>query len=256
VTQGLFLNTRVPPFDRLNVRRALNYAADRAAAIQANGGSDAAQPTCQTLPPDFAGYRPYCPYTAGSTTRGMWTAPDLTRARALVARSDTRGMRVTVWAWTQAAGFNSFAVKLLRSLGYRTSTKVLGDGYIGGIADSRDRAQIGFFGWQPDYPTASDFFRPLFSCASFVPDSQNNTNATAFCDPSIDRRIERAQNEQAANPDAARALWERVDREITDQAPWVPLFTPKRVDILSKRVGNYQYSPAGFGMLIDQLWVR
>jgi YVTN family beta-propeller protein len=255
-TQGLFLNTRVPPFDRLDVRRALNYAADRGAAIRANGGSDAGQPTCQTLPPDFAGYRPYCPYTAGSTTRGIWTAPDPTKARALVARSGTRGMRVTVWAWRQAPGFNSFAVKLLRSLGYRTSTKVVGDNYFGRIADSRDRAQIGFFGWQPDYPAASDFFRPLFSCRSFLPDSQNNTNATAFCDPRIDRQIERAQDEQAAHPDAARALWERVDREITDQAPWVPLFTPKGLDLLSKRVGNYQYSPAGFGMLVDQLWVR
>jgi hypothetical protein len=36
----------------------------------------------------------------------------------------------------------------------------------------------------------------------------------------------------------------------------VPLLTPKVVDVLAKRVGNYQYSPAGLGMLIDQLWVR
>jgi hypothetical protein len=28
----------------------------------------------------------------------------------------------------------------------------------------------------------------------------------------------------------------------------------KSVDVLSKRVGNYQHSP--FWMLIDQLWVR
>jgi peptide/nickel transport system substrate-binding protein len=51
-------------------------------------------------------------------------------------------------------------------------------------------------------------------------------------------------------------LWEQIDREITDRALWVPLFTPKAVDLLSKRVGNYQYSPAGFGRLIDQLWVQ
>jgi hypothetical protein len=35
-----------------------------------------------------------------------------------------------------------------------------------------------------------------------------------------------------------------------------PLVTPKEFDVLAKRVGNYQYSPAGMGMLIDQLWVR
>jgi hypothetical protein len=45
-------------------------------------------------------------------------------------------------------------------------------------------------------------------------------------------------------------------RRTFDQAPWVPLVNPRSVDVLSKRVGNYQHSPAGLGMLIDQLWVR
>jgi hypothetical protein len=36
----------------------------------------------------------------------------------------------------------------------------------------------------------------------------------------------------------------------------VPLVNPKVIDVLSKRVGNYQYSPSGLGMLLDQLWVR
>jgi hypothetical protein len=35
----------------------------------------------------------------------------------------------------------------------------------------------------------------------------------------------------------------------------VPLANSKVVDVLSKRVGNYQYSLSG-GLLIDQLWVR
>ena len=165
-------------------------------------------------------------------------------------------MHVTVWAWTQAAGFNSFAVKLLRSLGYRTTTKVLGNGYFAATQDSRNKAQIGFTGWQADYPTPSAFFRPLFTCKSFLPESQNNSNTAELRDPSIDRQIERALREQTTNPTAARERWQRIDRQITDQAPWIPLFTPKWHDVVSKRVGNYQYSPAGFGLLIDQLWVR
>jgi hypothetical protein len=35
----------------------------------------------------------------------------------------------------------------------------------------------------------------------------------------------------------------------------VPLIASKDVNFLSKRVGNYQWSPA-MGLLIDQLWVR
>ena len=42
---------------------------------------------------------------------------------------------------------------------------------------------------------------------------------------------------------------------MVDLAPEVPLFTPTHVNIVSKRVGNYQYNPE-WGILFDQLWVR
>jgi YVTN family beta-propeller protein len=107
-TIALFLNTRLAPFDRLDVRRALNYAVDRAAAIEALGGPGVAQSTCQVLPPHFPGYRPYCPYSADPSAKGSWTAPDLAKARALVARSGTRGMRITFWSWGDLGGLGPY----------------------------------------------------------------------------------------------------------------------------------------------------
>ena len=97
-TVALFLNTRVAPFDRLDVRRALNYAADRAAAVSAFGGSEVARPTCQILPPHFPGYRLYCPFGE---------APDLAKARDLIARSGTRGMKVTFYSWSDLPSVGS-----------------------------------------------------------------------------------------------------------------------------------------------------
>ena len=53
------------------------------------------------------------------------------------------------------------------------------------------------------------------------------------------------------------ALAARIDREIVDRAPWVPLFTPRSVDFVSNRVGNYQANTsASSSVLLDQLWVR
>jgi peptide/nickel transport system substrate-binding protein len=252
--QALFLNSRVPPFNRLDARKAINLAVDRAAATSAWGGPNVAEPTCQLLPPNFPSYRPYCPYTAGSTKSGNWTAPDLARARALVARSGTRGMKVTVWAWSQAKGFNQVAVKVLRSLGYRVAVKpVVGDRYWGVVGDSRNRAQIGFDGLALGYPDPALILQH-FSCAAFLPGNPNN-QGSGFCDPGIDRQMRRAQAEQLSDPTGSRARWQRVDRELTDAAAWVPLVVTKDVNFLSMRVGNYQYSPEN-GMLIDQLWVR
>jgi peptide/nickel transport system substrate-binding protein len=95
-TYSLVMNTRVPPFDHVTVRRALNYAVDRGRVVADAGGPIIAQPTCQILPPTFAGYRPYCPYTIDPGSAGVWTAPDLAKAEQLVARSGTRRMKVTV----------------------------------------------------------------------------------------------------------------------------------------------------------------
>jgi YVTN family beta-propeller protein len=248
--QALFLNTRVPPFDRLDARKAINFAVDRAAATNAWGGPSVAEPTCQILPPNFPGYSPYCPYTAGSTKSGKWTAPDLAKAKALVARSGTRGMKVTLWAWSQAKGFNAVALKVLKSLGYHVAVKPVGgfDRYWNAVGDPRNRAQIGFDGHEGGYPSPATFLVELFSCPA--------SDSSQFCNPGIDRQMRRAEAEQQSDPTAARALWQRVDREITDASPWVPLMATKDVNVLSKRVGNYQFSPDGMGLLIDQLWVR
>jgi peptide/nickel transport system substrate-binding protein len=173
----------------------------------------------------------------------------------LVARSGTRGMKVTVWSWSSVDGIGPYAVDLLRSLGYRATMKVRGDDYFNAVLDSRTRAQAGFFGWYADYPAASDFFRPNFSCASFLRNSPANGNAAQFCDPSIDRQMKQALAMQATDPQAARRLWEGVDRQTVDLAPWLPLVNPKIVDVLSRRVHNYQYSPAN-GVLVDQLRLR
>jgi peptide/nickel transport system substrate-binding protein len=57
------------------------------------------------------------------------------------------------------------------------------------------------------------------------------------------------------DPAASAALWSRVDRAVTDAAPWVPVLNPANVAITSTRVANYQRHPQ-FGILLDQLWVR
>ncbi len=92
-------NTTKPPFNNLKARQAINFAADRNAYVKIAGGTALAQPTCQILPPNFPGYKPYCPYTAGSDTT-KWTGVDLAKAKQLVQESGTAGAKVVVNART------------------------------------------------------------------------------------------------------------------------------------------------------------
>jgi YVTN family beta-propeller protein len=260
-TIGLVLNTRVRPFNVLAARQALNYAVDRNRLIQLIGGPLAAQPTCQILPPALPGYRPYCPYTLNPNSSGVWTAPDLTRARQLVSASGTRGARVTVITGAfgtkiPARSTGRYLVSVLDQLGYRASLQVITDwsAYNKRLYDSRQRAQIGWFSWYQDYPAPSDFIGPLLTCHSFIPDNPGNLNAAEFCSRRIDAQVTQALVLQAHNPSAAAALWARIDHQIVNQAPWVPIYNPRSLVVLSTRVGNYQFDPY-WSVLIDQLWV-
>ena len=84
---------------------------------------------------------------------------------------------------------------------------------------------------------------------------RGNGNYTGFCNESIDREIAKATSLDATNPPAAQAIWSRVDRDVVDQAPWIVVANPQSVDFVSRRVGNYTYSPQ-YSALLDQMWVR
>jgi YVTN family beta-propeller protein len=245
-TYFIILNTTLPPFDDVRVRRALNYAVDRAAVARAQGGAEAARPTCQLRPPSVAGYRPYCPYTIDPTPTGEWKAPDLARARRLVAASGTAGMKVTVWTMPSRAPATREVVSALKRLGYRARLRVEAIDYFLKVLDKETRAQAAMSGLVGEWASPPSSFLPWLTCGA-----TNFENPGSFCNRRLDARIRRALRIQASYPDASVRSWVRIERELVDQAPWVPLYTPRWAEFVSKRIGNYQ----GAGLL-DQLWVR
>src|SRR5262249_3952093 len=125
----LQLDTRLAPFDRPAVREALNDAVDRRAIVRLFGGSAAATPTCPVIPPGVPGYPPDCPYTLHPGGSGRWRAPNIARARALVAASHTRGEAISLWSSTDdpAEGRRvlAYVARVLDRLGYRARVRVV-----------------------------------------------------------------------------------------------------------------------------------
>jgi len=247
-TQFFSLNTKLPPFDNVDARRAVAFAFDRRAAAKARGGQEAAQETCQVLPPNFPGHRPYCPYTLPGSG-GARGRPNLAEARRLIRRSGTRGMRVTVYAPSPLPpALAQVMVQTLRRLGYRVDLRALPpDEHFPAVRAPDSRVQVAFYPWIADYPSPSTFFG-LFACGA-------PENAARFCDRDLDRMVAEASRLQLTDPGAADALWARVERRVVDKAPAVAMYNLLNVDVLSSRVGNYSNVPL-LGMLLDQAWVR
>ena len=234
------LNTHVAPFDDVRVRRAVNLAIDRDRITRMYGGADVAPPLCQALLPGMRGYRQYCPYPH-----------DLARAKALVATAGVRDTRVDVWGTTDQVGtprgVAAYVTAVLRSLGLRARL------HLAPLARYtpafRRRIQLSVDGdWLADYPAPSAYLPQFFGCHGGLSNGY-------VCDRRLGRLMRRASALELPDGAAADAAWARADRRITDQALWIPTVNVHGLELVSRRLRNYQYHPV-WGFMADQAWLR
>ncbi len=250
------MNTNLAPFNNLQARQAVNWAIDRAAAVRLYGGTNLAQPVCTFLPPDFPGHVDSCQYTKGGGS--TWSGPDVDKAKQLVQQSGTAGQAVAIVTQDDEVNkaIGEYMQSLLTSIGYKATLKPISANIqFTYIQNTNNKVQISLTSWYQDYPAASDFLNVLASCASFHPGSDSSINIAGFCNKTIDAQMQQALVTERTDMTAANAQWAKVDQAVMTQSPIAPLFTPKLIDFVSKRVGNYQFSKQ-FYMLVSQLWVQ
>ncbi|HEY3614846.1 MAG TPA: ABC transporter substrate-binding protein [Gaiellales bacterium] len=251
------LNVNIKPFDSLAARQAVNLAVDRNRLVKLFGGPLRAVPTCQILPPDYPGYAPYCPWTSGGAA--PWSAPDLPRARQLIARSGMAGKRVDIVVANDAVqkAVGKYIQVVLFRLGLDPRVKALPAGVqYPYVQNSRNRVEAGLVQWSSSYPAPSELLDGLLGCDAFVPESDASPNISGFCDHHVVQPLmEQAEALGVTKPRAAQQLWHGADRDLTDAAVWLPLVNPLQVDLVSARVGNYRWSPQS-QLMPSLLWVE
>jgi peptide/nickel transport system substrate-binding protein len=250
------MNTNLAPFDNVKARQAVNFALDRKALVNLFGGPALAQPVCQVLPPGFPGHQPYCPYTKDPGEK--WSAPDVEKAKQLVEESGTKGQKVTIViadkAVDQAVG--TYLQSVLKDIGYDAEVRAISQNiHFTYIQNTNNKVQISISQWYQDYPAASNFLNILFGCSTFNPGSDSSINISGFCDKGLDAKMQGALVQAVTDPEGANKVWTEIDKAVTDASPAAALFTPKHLDFVSKRVGNFQFN-SQFYWMVTQSWVQ
>jgi peptide/nickel transport system substrate-binding protein len=211
-TYWFFMNETQKPFDKLEVRQAVNYAIDSRALQRIFGGR--LQPTCNFLPPGYAGNGYVkidpCPY-------GDPNGPgDLAKARALVDTSGYKGMSVTVWGNTKdpRPAIVDYLRDLLNQIGFKAKTKILEQQvYFGTIGLKKTQAQVGFTDWFSDFPHPADFFEPNLSKKALA--SSPTFNFEFKSNPVLDQGLAKLNPQ---DPKSVADEWAKIDRAVVEDA--------------------------------------
>src|SRR5262249_24243406 len=175
-------------------------------------------PTCQVIPPGVPGYRPYCPYTLHPGSSGRWRAPNIARARALVAASHTRGEAISLWSSTDdpAEGRRvlAYVARVLDRLGYRARVRVVSRPELDRSFE-QGRVQGAANEWYGGETGAGEFLHTFLAC-------NGEGGHHWFCSPNLDRLMARAAALAGTNSTLSNADWAKADRLAVDSAALVP----------------------------------
>jgi len=243
----LHMNTSRPLFSDVRLRRAVNYAIDRAALV-AQGRRfaevnpfGAGEPTDDYLPPSVAGATDFDPYPLNG--------PDLRRAKRLAGRVHATAIMYTpnVPPWLQEA---QIVRRDLRPLGIDVQVKEfpLGD-FFARIARRGEPFDLAVSGWalSPDPAQALDIFD-----GSTIRRTQNS-NFSYFNDRAFNRKLKTAA--KLSGPKRYRT-YSRLELELErDLVPVAAIATNASRDFFSARIGCQIYQPV-FGMDIAALCLR
>lgn len=201
-----WFNVNEKPFNNLYARQAVLAALDDSALSRLDSGF--LTPDCHLIPPGIIGGSSgsTCPYHAADAP------PNMTEAKALMAKSGMTGQAVTVYGEERSPRkqWLDYYTSVLNSLGFKATEKVVNSSvYFTTIGAPSLKPQTGFGDWIQDFPNPWDFMQLFAGNAGsslnygYVNDAHYNTTLNTLFQ---------------SQPDAVKSQWTALDNYAVSQA--------------------------------------
>lgn len=228
-TGYITMNVTQAPFDKVEVRRAVNMAINKDRIVQVINGR--AVPANQPLPPSMPGYtKDYAGYKY-----------DVEGAKKLLAEAGyADGFETELFVMnTDPNPRIAQAIQQdLKAIGINASIKSLAQANVieAGGAGTAPMIWSGGMGWIADFPDPANFYGPILGCAGAI---EGGWNWSKYCNPELDKLATEADSiVDPAKADERLAKWSEIYMKIMEDAPWAPVFNEQRFTLKSARMGG------------------
>lgn len=249
VTNAVFMNTELPPFDNRAVRRAVALALDPR--------------VLELVRTDVRSIDRIVP-------RGIPGAKTTSALREHNLAAALEQMRLAGYPFDPATGKGGYPhvidyvapgdtfeqqaaevwMQQLARIGLRVRLDLTSyAAYLARISKRRTVA-MGWAGWKADYPDASNFFEPTLSSRAI--DDEHSQNYAFFKNEELDRLLDNAAREMQSSRRAD--LFQRAEEIIRDEAPWVPTHSPLLFELWQPYVRGYTPHPI-LPQRFRQVWI-
>jgi len=227
-------NVTEPPFDKVEVRKALNHAINKKAIIDAVY-QGAGQVAINLIPPTMWSYN--------TEVKDDEYDPEL--AKKLLADAGVTDLTTDLWAMPVSRPYNPNAQRVAEmiqadwaAVGVKANIVSYEWTEYRERGKQKDRKGPFQIGWTGDNGDPDNFFATLFSCSAI-----GVSNYSSWCDKDFEDLIQKAK----VTSDVAERtkLYEEAQVRFKDQAPALTLAHSKVFMPMNKRVQNFKMDPLG-----------
>lgn len=226
----VYMNMTQKPFTNPKVREAMEYAIDKKRIIQVLAGQ--AAEANQVLPPNMPGY-----------DKSIKNTPyDPKKAKQLLKEAGyPNGFKITFWDQNTSdePKVDQVIQQDLSKVGVKMSLRSVSfSEWINKIESGK--TQVGMGAWSQDYPDPSDFLDVLLNSNQIPANNQAH-----YSNPKVDKEFAQALTE--VNHGKRLAMYQKIQKQILSEHPWVPVFYQK---------SSYFVNPKLKGTAIHPVWYQ